>query len=78
VRIWNDLGEVVCGARIARHLRAGVAVLPKGTWRFHTANGAAATALVAQGLTDLGGGPCYNDARVEIARIAADAVTARA
>ena len=68
VRIWNALGEVVCGARVSRHVRPGVAVLPKGTWRFHTANGAAATALVPQALTDLGGGPVYNDARVQIAR----------
>jgi anaerobic selenocysteine-containing dehydrogenase len=67
VRVWNDLGEVVCLAAISRHLRPGVALLPKGTWRFHTGNGAAATALVPQTLTDLGGGPCYNDARVEIA-----------
>jgi anaerobic selenocysteine-containing dehydrogenase len=71
VRIWNQLGEIVCGARVSRHVRAGVAVLPKGTWRFHTVNGAAATAVVSQALTDLGGGPCYNDARVEIARVGA-------
>ncbi|MEZ4398616.1 MAG: molybdopterin-dependent oxidoreductase [Kofleriaceae bacterium] len=69
VRIWNQLGEVVCAARVSAHLRPGVAVLPKGTWRFHTDNGAAATALVSQALTDLGGGPCYNDARVQIARV---------
>ena len=73
VRIWNDLGEIVCGVRVARHLRTGVAVLPKGTWRFHTVNGAAATAVVPQTLTDLGDGPCYNDARVEIARVPAAA-----
>ncbi len=73
VRIWNEHGEVVCGARVSRNVRAGVAVLPKGTWRFHTVNGAAATALVSQALTDLGGGPCYNDARVEIARVDGEA-----
>ncbi|MBK9035362.1 MAG: molybdopterin-dependent oxidoreductase [Myxococcales bacterium] len=77
VRIWNQLGEIVCGARISTHLRPGVAVLPKGTWRFHTANGGAATTVVPQALTDLGAGPCYNDARVEIARVDA-AVTAPA
>lgn len=73
MRIWNEHGEVVCGARVSRNVRAGVAVLPKGTWRFHTVNGAAATALVSQALTDLGGGPCYNDARVEIARVDGEA-----
>jgi anaerobic selenocysteine-containing dehydrogenase len=68
VRIWNQLGVIVCAAVVSPHVRPGVAVLPKGTWRFHTVNGAAATAVVPQTLTDLGGGSCYNDARVEIAR----------
>jgi len=69
VRIWNQLGEVVCLATISSHLRPGVAVLPKGLWRFHTANGASSNVLVPSTLTDLGGGPVFNDARVEIARV---------
>ena len=68
VRIWNDLGEVVCAATISRHVRPGVAVLAKGLWRFHTANGASANALIPATLSDLGGGACYNDARVQIER----------
>ncbi len=67
VRIWNDLGEVVCLARISAHVRPGVAVLPKGLWRFHTRNGASSNALIPETLSDLGGGACYNDARVQIA-----------
>ena len=70
VRIWNDLGEVVCPAKISPHVRSGVAVLPKGLWRHHTANGATSNRLIPQGLADLGGGPVYNDARVEIAPFA--------
>jgi anaerobic selenocysteine-containing dehydrogenase len=69
VRIWNALGEVVCAATISRHVRPGVAVLPKGLWRFHTANGASSNALIPSTLSDLGGGAVYNDARVEIARV---------
>ena len=59
-------------------IRSDAVLAPNATTPSPAATSAAATALVAQGLTDLGGGPCYNDARVEIARIAADAVTARA
>ena len=71
VRIWNDLGEVICRARVSPHVRAGVAVLAKGLWRHHTTNGATSNTLIPQGLADLGGGPVYNDARVEIAPISA-------
>ncbi len=69
VRIWNDLGEVVCKAKVSPHVRPGVLVLAKGLWRHHTANGATSNRLIPQGLADLGGGPVYNDSRVEIARL---------
>jgi hypothetical protein len=42
--------------------------LPKGLWRKHTANGLTANALAPDTLTDLGGGACFNDARVQVAR----------
>jgi hypothetical protein len=41
-------------------------VLPKGLWRKHTANGYTANALAPDTLTDLGGGACFNDARVQV------------
>ena len=40
--------------------------LPKGLWRKHTANGLTANALAPDTLTDLGGGACFNDARVQV------------
>ena len=40
--------------------------LPKGLWRSSTGNNATATALVSDALTDIGGGACFNDARVEV------------
>ena len=55
--------------------RKGTA-LPKGLWRRHTANGFTANALAPDTLTDLGGGACFNDARVQVTRIA-DAASAR-
>ena len=44
--------------------------LPKGLWRRSTRNGATATALAPDTLTDLGGGACFNDARVQVASLA--------
>ncbi len=71
VRVWNDLGEVRCRARIARDLRPGVVCLPKGIWSHNTLNGATSNALVPATLTDLGGGACFNDARVEVEKVSA-------
>jgi anaerobic selenocysteine-containing dehydrogenase len=67
VRVWNQLGEVHCIARIEASVRSGVVVLAKGLWRKHTANGHTANALIPETLADLGGQAAYNDARVDIA-----------
>ena len=69
VRVWNALGEVRCRAAVNPDLRPGVALLPKGLWSRHTDNGATANALCPDTLTDLGGGACFNDARVEVQRL---------
>ena len=66
VRVWNELGEVRCRLRVSRDLRPGVAYLPKGLWSHHTENGATANALAPATLTDLAGGACFNDARVQV------------
>ncbi len=66
VRIFNALGEVRCNLQIGAWTRPGTVVLPKGLWRKHTANGFTATALAPDTLTDLGGGACFNDARVQV------------
>ena len=71
IRLSNARGEVRCLAAIDPDLRPGVVVLPKGLWSHHTFNGSTATALVSDALTDLGGGACFNDARVEVERIEA-------
>jgi anaerobic selenocysteine-containing dehydrogenase len=68
IRIWNDLGEVTCRAKVSAHVRAGVVVLAKGLWRFHTRNGQSSNALIPSTLTDIAGGACYNDARVQVER----------
>jgi len=69
VRIFNELGEVHVPLTVSDEIRAGVVALPKGLWRASTLNGATATALVPDHLTDIGGGACFNDARVEVERV---------
>ena len=74
VRVYNQLGEVHVRVRVRDDVRAGVVSLPKGLWRSSTLNGATATALAPDDLTDIGEGACFNDARVEVEplRAAAD------
>jgi anaerobic selenocysteine-containing dehydrogenase len=66
VRVFNGLGEVRCRALVTEDVRPGVVRLPKGLWARHTDNGATANALAPDSLTDLGGGACFNDARVQV------------
>ena len=69
VRMFNELGEVHCPLTVAPSIRPGTVSLPKGLWRRSTRNGLTATALVPDTLTDLGGGACFNDARVQVASL---------
>ena len=69
VRVFNDRGEVRCRVRLNAGLRRGVVFLPKGLWSHNTDNGATASALAPDTLTDLAGGACFNDARVEVERV---------
>ena len=70
VRVFNGLGEVRCNVQVGVWTRPGTVVLPKGLWRKHTANGYTANALAPDTLTDLGGGACFNDARVQVEAVA--------
>lgn len=70
VRVFNAQGEVYCRVRITPLVRPGTVSYPKGVWRRHALNGLTANALVPDTLTDLGGGACFNDARVQVARLA--------
>jgi anaerobic selenocysteine-containing dehydrogenase len=69
VRIFNELGEVHCPLTVAPAIRPGTVSLPKGIWRRSTRNNVTGTALVPDTLTDLGGGACFNDARVQVASL---------
>jgi anaerobic selenocysteine-containing dehydrogenase len=67
VRVFNDLGELQVPLGINPEIRPGTVSLPKGLWRKSTYNGSTSNALAPDTLTDIGGGACFNDARVEVA-----------
>jgi anaerobic selenocysteine-containing dehydrogenase len=67
VRVYNDLGEVQVPLAVNKDMRPGTVALPKGLWRKSTFNGSTSNALVPDTLTDVAGGACFNDARVEVA-----------
>lgn len=66
VRVFNTLGEVLCRTRLSDRMREGVCGLPKGAWRKSSLNGQTSTALCPQQVNVVGGGACFNDARVEV------------
>ena len=66
VRVFNDHGEVQVPVALNPDMRRGTVSLPKGLWRKSTYNGSTSNALVPDSLTDLGGGACFNDARVQV------------
>jgi anaerobic selenocysteine-containing dehydrogenase len=70
IRVFNELGEVQCALKVEASVRPRTVSLPKGLWRKSTWNQLTANVLVPDTLTDLGGGACFNDARVEVTRLA--------
>ena len=66
VRLFNEYGEVVTRIWMDEHVRPGVLVLPKGAWLEKSLNGRTAAALCPDHVNEVGGGACYNDARVFI------------
>jgi len=69
VRVFNGLGEVVVRVRLDRDIRPGVVNLPKGIWNRHTRNGLVGNALVSDTVSEVSGGACFNDARVEVSAV---------
>ena len=69
IKVFNELGEVQCAVKVEATIREGTVSLPKGLWRKSTWNQLTGNVLVPDSLTDLGAGACFNDARVEVARL---------
>ena len=69
IRVFNSLGETHLTAKLTHLVRPGTVSMPKGVWRRHTRNGYTSNALAPDSLSDLGGGACFNDARVEVSKL---------
>jgi anaerobic selenocysteine-containing dehydrogenase len=69
VRVFNELGEVICRARVSASVRPGVLSMPKGAWRRSSGNGLTSTALCPADTNVVAGGACFNDARVELEKV---------
>lgn len=70
VRVYNELGEIELPARVGDAVRPGVVAMPKGAWQSSTRNGATSTAVMPDHLSDIGGGACFNDVRVDVEKVA--------
>jgi anaerobic selenocysteine-containing dehydrogenase len=66
--VYNDRAEVELPVHIDTDLLPGICSIPKGLWRRSLTGGLTANALVPDDLSDLAGGACFNDARVEVRR----------
>ena len=71
VRAINHRGSVGMRARVGDGTRPGVVSLPHGFWAVHLPGRSSGNALTPDGLSDLGGGGDFLDARVEVERIGA-------
>ena len=75
IRVWNALGEMRINAqRLAAGQGAASSPMPKGVWRRNTKNGYTSNAMVPDSLADLGGGACFNDARVQVEKTSSDSM----
>jgi anaerobic selenocysteine-containing dehydrogenase len=69
VRIRNSFGSAVATLSVTEDIPEGVASMPKGLWRKATKNSWTANALAPDHVDAVGGGACYNDARVEVEKV---------
>jgi anaerobic selenocysteine-containing dehydrogenase len=69
VRIHNSWGEVRAAARLNPGLIPGVVLMAKGTWGRNAPGGHTVNSLIPDDLSDLAGGACFSDARVEVERL---------
>ena len=68
VVVFNDRAEVTLPAAVDGDLLPGICSIPKGLWHRSSPCGLTANALVPDELSDLAGGACFNDARVDVRR----------
>ena len=68
VIITSALGEIVARATIDTDLRAGVVAMAKGVWLRDLEGNRGVNTLMPDTLSDVAGGACFNDARVEVSK----------
>jgi anaerobic selenocysteine-containing dehydrogenase len=66
VRVWNDRGEFTCRARVVDRVMRGCVATPFGHW---IRQGTSVNALTSDRLSDIGSGPTFCDALVEVAPV---------
>jgi anaerobic selenocysteine-containing dehydrogenase len=66
VRVYNAQGEMRVPVKLTSLIKRGTVSFPKGVWRRNVVNGWTSNVLVPDSLTDLAGGACFNDTRVEV------------
>jgi anaerobic selenocysteine-containing dehydrogenase len=69
VRVWNDRGQCFLIARISERVRPGIAVAPSTWWNKLSPGHHNVNVTVSQELTDIGGGACFYDNLVQIAKL---------
>jgi anaerobic selenocysteine-containing dehydrogenase len=68
VRVFNDRGTMLVRVRVMDSARAGIVLMSHGWWASRMPGKASPNALTSDGLTDLGGGGDFHDARVQVAQ----------
>lgn len=65
-KAYNSFGSVLINIIISPEIPPGVVMIPKGYWKSASHDGGTACTLAPDHVDEIGGGACYNDARVEI------------
>ena len=68
VRVFNARGAMLVRALVTIDVRAGVVAMPHGFWGSRLPGGSSPNALTPDGLSDLGGGGDFHDARVQVSK----------
>ena len=66
--VLNEMHPLLPGnsCLVDDRVREGVVLMPKGAWMKTSENGQTANALCPDDISEVGGGACFNDARVEV------------
>jgi anaerobic selenocysteine-containing dehydrogenase len=69
VRVFNQRGSLQIPAQVVDRVRQQVVAMSHGWWASRMPGGSSANALTPDGLSDLGGGGDFHDARVQVKKL---------